>query len=662
MSCQHHLMSSLIPLTSHGTIAVDLSVCTVQCVCPQECGAMLAGRLLRVWRLADTAAIGLLRGLRPGPVGRPAQPRLAAPAAVRRASSFQHRTHTCGQLRAKDAGRSVSLCGWLQFKRMGKFITLRDGYGVTQLILPDEDRRLSELVDSLPLESVLQVTGAVRLRPDGQQNQDMKTGDIEVVAHDITVLNKPERELPFNAKEALRLQYRYLDLRHTELQENLRRRSQMVAEIREYLVRDHDFVDIETPTLFRRTPGGAQEFVVPTRSPGQFYSLVQSPQQFKQLLVIGGLDRYFQIARCYRDEGARPDRQPEFTQVDLELGFTSQQEVQALVEGMLHRCWPQELVTPFPRITFSQAMTQYGTDKPDVRFKWRLVTVTRALRSCGLDVLEKQLNGPEGAAVALVVPDGARHHSRAVQAQHARMAEQAGLAGVSALPADGAGRLGGRLAAPLGADTCSRLAAAAGAGPGDLLLLAAGPEGAARTLLGRLRTHMADTLEEAGVTVRRAGPHFLWVVDFPLFVREEGRLVSAHHPFTRPHAEDEHIVYSDPEQARSQHFDLVLNGWEVGGGSMRIHEPALQRHVLQTVLGEDTAPLQHLLDALASGAPPHGGIALGLDRLVALAAGAPSIRDVIAFPKSSDGRDLMAGAPSDISREEYELYHLKKPS
>ncbi|XP_037082558.1 aspartate--tRNA ligase, mitochondrial-like [Pollicipes pollicipes] len=524
--------------------------------------------------------------------------------------SYQHRSHTCGQLRALDDGRTVTLCGWLQFKRMGKFFTLRDGYGVTQLFLPEQDPALAQKVEALPLESVLQVTGAVRRRPDGQQNQQMTTGDVEVVVHDVAILNKPDRKLPFNirsfnkAKEALRLQYRYLDLRHPELQHNIRLRSQMVMDMREYLARDHGFIDVETPTLFKRTPGGAQEFVVPTRTAGRFYSLVQSPQQFKQLLVMGGLDRYFQIARCYRDEGARPDRQPEFTQVDIELGFTTQLGIQSLVEGLLRRCWPLgDLVTPFPRITYAQAIAQYGSDKPDLRFGWKLTDVTSTLRACGSELLERELAAPGAAAVALVVPDGSCHFSRSLRAQHA-----------------------------------------------------------VRALIGRLRVQMADRLEASGVAVRQAGPHLVWVVDFPLFVEEEGRLVSAHHPFTRPHQEDEHLVHSNPSEARSQHFDLVLDGWEIGGGSMRIHEPALQRHVLETVLGEDTAPLQHLLDALASGAPPHGGIALGLDRLVALVCGAQSIRDVIAFPKTSDGRDLMADAPSDISREEYDLYHLTKPS
>ncbi|XP_046403695.1 aspartate--tRNA ligase, mitochondrial isoform X4 [Ischnura elegans] len=475
------------------------------------------------------------------------------------------RTHTCGSLSEKDVGSSVRLCGWLQYSRLSRFAIIRDSYGLTQVIIPDERKDLAHKLSETSFESVVRVNGRVILRPPDQVNDTLSTGKIEVVAEDFAVLNPANKDLPFSirkynkAKEFLQMKHRYLSLRFPELQRNLRLRSQMINLMRKFLIKACAFVEVETPTLFRRTPGGAQEFLVPTQQAGQFYSLVQSPQQLKQLLMVGGIDRYFQVARCYRDESARPDRQPEFTQLDIEMSFCSRDGVMDLVEEILlhswHVCTTNSNPPPFPRIAYEEAMASYGTDKPDTRFEMML------------------------------------------------------------------------------------------------------------PFLGRLRLTVADFLESKGVRVREEGFRFLWVEDFPLFFpMEEGNeigteLESAHHPFTQPHPDDLHLLPQEPLKVRGLHYDLVCNGCEIGGGSARIHDEGLQRMILDK-LAINSEALSHLLQALGSGCPPHAGIALGLDRMVALAVGAESVREVMAFPKGSDGQDIMAGSPSAVTQEELDLYHI----
>uniref|UniRef100_A0AAQ5YEH3 Aminoacyl-transfer RNA synthetases class-II family profile domain-containing protein n=1 Tax=Amphiprion ocellaris TaxID=80972 RepID=A0AAQ5YEH3_AMPOC len=560
-----------------------------------------------------------------------------------RLSSLSFRSHTCGELRSDHVGEKVTLCGWVQYLRQDLFVILRDFSGLTQVLIPQEESasNLKAVLCDLTVESVVKVTGTVRRRPAGQENKTMPTGEIEVLAADVQVFNVCQK-LPFEIKdfvkksESLRMQYRYLDLRSSQMQKNLRLRSQLVMKMREYLCNVHGFVDVETPTLFKRTPGGAKEFVVPSREPGLFYSLPQSPQQFKQLLMVAGVDRYFQIARCYRDEGSKPDRQPEFTQVDVEMSFVDQAGIMSLVEGLLHHSWPAEkgpIKVPFQVMKYEEAMRDYGVDKPDTRFSMKLIDLSDFFSSTEIEFLRSALSQPGGSVQTLCVPSGA------VRAKPFPVAENMLLS----------------------ASVTDNLLKTTEAEPGDLLLIAAGSVHT-RPLLGNLRLQAAQLLESRGVSLRdHSAFHFLWVVDFPLFVPKEDdpeELESAHHPFTAALPEDAHLIYTEPHKVRGQHYDLVLNGCEIGGGSIRIHDASEQLHVLKNILKEDPSLLTHLLEALASGAPPHGGIALGLDRLVSIMVGAPSIRDVIAFPKSFRGHDLMSRAPDSVSEEELKPYHI----
>uniref|UniRef100_A0A4W5L7I0 Aspartyl-tRNA synthetase 2, mitochondrial n=1 Tax=Hucho hucho TaxID=62062 RepID=A0A4W5L7I0_9TELE len=570
-------------------------------------------------------------------------------------SSLSFRSHTCGELRPADVGKEVTLCGWVQYLRQDLFVIMRDFSGLAQILIPQDEAKidLKTALCDLPPESVIRVKGTVRLRPDGQENK-MPTGEIEVLAESVEILNVC-RKLPFEIKdfvkksESLRMQYRYLDLRSSQMQYNLRLRSQLVMKMREYLCNVHGFVDVETPTLFKRTPGGAKEFVVPSREPGRFYSLPQSPQQFKQLLMVAGIDRYFQLARCYRDEGSKPDRQPEFTQVDIEMSFVDQAGIRGLIEGLVQYSWPVEkgpVSTPFPCITYEKAMKDYGVDKPDTRFAMKLMDISKTFHNTEIEFLKDALNQPGGCIQAICIPDGA-----------VRMPIKPSI--FFLVKADGA------LKSPLNrlmpASAKQQLLQMAQARPGDLLLISAGTQ-ECRPLLGKLRLQCAELLEGSGVAVRDPSAfHFLWVVDFPLFLPKEedpDQLESAHHPFTAPLPEDAHLLYSLPHKVRGQHYDLVLNGCEIGGGSIRIHKASDQQHVLETILKEDPSLLSHLLEALDSGAPPHGGIALGLDRFLSIIVGAPSIRDVIAFPKSFRGHDLMSRAPDFVSEDELKSYHI----
>uniref|UniRef100_H3CCB5 Aspartyl-tRNA synthetase 2, mitochondrial n=1 Tax=Tetraodon nigroviridis TaxID=99883 RepID=H3CCB5_TETNG len=587
-------------------------------------------------------------------------------------NSLSFRSHSCGELRSEHVGERVTLCGWVQYLRQELFVILRDFSGLTQILIPQEESasHLQSTLRGLTVESVVKVTGTVRQRPAGQENKLMPTGEIEVLAESVEVYNVC-RKLPFEVKdfvkksESLRMQYRYLDLRSSRMQRNLRLRSQLVMKMREFLCNLHGFVDVETPTLFKRTPGGAKEFVVPSREPGRFYSLPQSPQQFKQLLMVAGIDRYFQIARCYRDEGSKPDRQPEFTQVDIEMSFVEQTGIMSLVEALLQHSWPDQLgplQLPFQTMTFEEAMRDYGVDKPDTRFAMKLVELRDVFLSTDVQFVRAALSQPGGSVQAIRVPGGMKHLTgRHLNTLRETAATQFGQE-LSLVQLREDGTLISPLKKLLSPETTEELLQRTGSGPGDLLLIAAGSLDTVRSMLGHLRLKCAELLESCGALVRDPSVfHFLWVLDFPLFLASEEeveKLESAHHPFTAPLPEDAHLLYTEPQKVRGQHYDLVLNGCEVGGGSIRIHKASEQHHVLKNILKEDPRLLSHLLEALDSGAPPHGGIALGLDRLLSIMVASPSIRDVIAFPKSVRGHDLMSSAPDLLSEEELKPYHI----
>ncbi|KAK3851377.1 hypothetical protein Pcinc_041970 [Petrolisthes cinctipes] len=580
--------------------------------------------------------------------------------------------YRCGELRGHNAGMEVVLRGHLQYQRLGKFATLRDSLGSVQILIRDQDVELQKLLNETTFESFVEVKGLVHARPQGLENKEMATGEVEVIAEEYKVISPARKDLPFiirdfnQPREQLRLKHRYLDLRHPRMQHNLRLRSQVAKKMRDFLQDQEGFVEITTPTLSVNTPGGAQEFVVPSRHRGKFYSLVQSPQTYKQLTMIGGFEKYFQFAICYRDEGAKPDRQPEFMQVDIEMSNVSMEDIQHLTEQLLIHSWPAHLPSlppaPFPSITYDYAIKAYGVDKPDTRFGWKLQDVSEVVRGCGARVLEAGVSKPGHSARAFCIPQSQVHINKKVIAMWEELAQREhDLPGVSVFSVQESSVLKGPLSKKMTSSSQADLCRAFGTEKGDTIILAVGPDEKVCGLLGKLRLAGAEVLEAGGVQVR--DPllyHFLWVVDFPLFETDpnSNRILSTHHPFTLPKEEDAHYLYTDPIKARSQHYDLVMNGCEVGGGSIRVHDSTMQRHILHNILGIEESSLGFLNEALECGAPPHGGIALGYDRLIAEMCGASSIRDVIAFPKTMEGRCMMSGAPGDITEEEKKLYHI----
>nr|XP_022341402.1 aspartate--tRNA ligase, mitochondrial-like [Crassostrea virginica]XP_022341403.1 aspartate--tRNA ligase, mitochondrial-like [Crassostrea virginica] len=574
-------------------------------------------------------------------------------------NNFSQRSHSCGEFRHTHIGQEVKICGWVQYKRL-MFLVVRDWSGLVQVLLPES---MLAVLKELPFESVVEVTGTVQARRDGEVNEEMDTGQIEIHAVNIRVLNLCQEKLPINinvkgeeTNEMRRMQYRYLDLRNEQLQLNLRLRSAMVMRMREFL-HGQGFVDVDTPTLFRRTPGGAREFLVPTSNPGKFYTLPQSPQQFKQLLMVGGMDRYYQIAKCYRDEGSKPDRQPEFTQVDLELSFTTQEDVRNLIEQLIQYFWPAikgQITIPFPSMTYHEAMIQYGSDKPDTRYDMRLQTVDDLMLDCGIQKIEENMKRAGAHCVALVVPQGSMFSRKEIEGLHKDekfIFVKVGPAGEFKANTNN-----------LKTGSVTALSTELQVKEGDLIIVVCGEGYTPYEVCGKIRNSAAAKLEDKGVAfIPRNKFNFLWIVDFPLFLPAEtgDGLEPAHHPFTAPHPEDEKFLKTDPLKVRSQHYDLVLNGAEVGGGSIRIHDSDMQRYILETILKEDVRQLQHLIDALSFGCPPHGGIALGLERMVAVICGTKSIRDVIAFPKTVEGRDPVSGAPTEISGVDLAHYHIK---
>jgi aspartyl-tRNA synthetase len=583
------------------------------------------------------------------------------------------RTHTCGELRPDHVGERVTLSGWVHRRRDHghlAFFDLRDRYGVTQVVTSAEEAADAHAAaEPARSEWVVQVEGTVRERPAGTANAELATGAIEVAVERFEVLNA-SRVPPFyineeqaGLDESLRLEHRYLDLRRPPLQERILLRARLSGAIRRAL-EDDGFVDIETPTLIRSTPEGARDFVVPSRlQPGQFYALPQSPQVMKQLLMVAGYDRYYQLARCYRDEDLRGDRQPEFTQLDLEMSFVAEQDVMDAVERVVsrvtHEVMPDRpiLSEPFPRLTYAEALERYGSDKPDVRFGMELCDLTDVLRSVEFRVFSEPIAA--GGRVRAIVAPGCAGYSRRQLDELTELAQRHGAAGLAHIAVEPDGSLRGpaaRFLEPL----ADELRTATAAVPGDLLLIVADADPVkGAEILGRLRLEMGTRLE-----LRTPGVlAYAWVNRFPMFTwdDERQRWDATHNPFTAPLWEEADGMEADPESVHAQQYDLALNGWELGGGGIRIHRRdllerafALMGHTIDGMREQFGA----LLDALEYGAPPHGGIAFGLDRWAALLADQDNIREVMAFPKTQSGNDLMIGAPSALASEQLDDLHL----
>jgi aspartyl-tRNA synthetase len=565
------------------------------------------------------------------------------------------RSHACGELRPDQAGADVTLCGWVGHRRDHggvTFIDLRDREGVVQVVFHPEDAADAHAAaQRLGAEDVVRVVGSVRLRPDGLQNPDLATGEIEVIASAIEVLNASETP-PFpiedriEAGEDLRLRYRYLDLRRPEMTKVLAMRAHIVRLMREHMD-DRGFVEIETPILTRSTPEGSRDFLVPSRLwPGTFYALPQSPQQLKQLLMVGGQDRYYQIVRCLRDEAARADRGFEFTQLDVEMSFVTEEDLIALIEPLYARIVREVegvvVPVPFPRLTYREMMDRYGSDKPDLRYGMELVDLAPVFAATGFNAFAKVL-GDGGAIKALAAP-GAGSSSRKELDRLIEDAKGRGAAGLVWMAVGPDGSVRSPVEKFLTPEELAGVVERTGAADGDLVCIVADREDRANVALDGLRRDLASRL---GLIPDDAWA-FCWMVEPPLFEYsdEEDRWVSVHHPFTSPSSDD-----LAPETARARAYDLVLNGFEVGGGSIRIHDAATQRKVfdaLQLPTADVEEQFGHLLRALALGAPPHGGIAMGVDRLVMVLAGKDAIRDVIAFPKSQSGSDPLTGAPAPV--------------
>ncbi|XP_032687271.1 aspartate--tRNA ligase, mitochondrial isoform X2 [Odontomachus brunneus] len=554
----------------------------------------------------------------------------------------------------------------MEFKRMERFIILRDSYGSTQLLIPEDRNDLIKAMEDVPYESVLRVAGKVVSRPESQKNKKIKTGDIEIHVESLEILNLASCNLPIlirnhnKATEVQQMKYRYLSLRYPELQRNLRMRSQLIMKMREFLINECSFVDIETPTLFKHTPGGAQEFIVPTRQPNKFYSLVQSPQQFKQLLMVGSFDRYFQVARCYRDETARHDRQPEFTQLDIEMSFVDREGVINLIENLLVYSWPEELDSieiPFQHMTYKDAVELYGTDKPDLRIPYQIQDLTHLVDPIILKKETMKLQDGEQKMYALIFSNKSKGLTRSVRDELSKIRDKyfTTTRFVALKIENNSWRT--QLEKLFSRSITENIEQFCKLQEGDAVLLAIGHHIDALELLGKLRVEFTNLLEAKGEQIRSSKTEFLWITDFSLFTFKE-KLESTHHPFTQPHPDDIEYLASDPLKVRGLHYDLIMNGSEIAGGSIRIHDANLQRKILK-LLDIDETTLSHMLEALTSGAPPHGGIALGLDRLVCMLCNAKSIKNVIAFPKSTEGLDLMAEAPGIISDDLKTLYNIQ---
>jgi len=561
------------------------------------------------------------------------------------------RSHEAGTLRPEHAGTTVTLAGWVARRRDHggvAFIDLRDASGTVQVVVRD-----LEAVSELRSEWCVKVVGEVRVRPEGNENTEIPTGAVEVVVNELTVLSE-SAPLPFqvaeyepgSVNEEVRLRYRYLDLRREGPSKALRLRSRATHIIRT-VMEENGFLDIETPYLTRSTPEGARDFLVPVRlRPGNWYALPQSPQLFKQLLMVGGLERYFQLARCFRDEDFRKDRQPEFTQIDIEMSFVTRQDVVDIAEDIVALLWSElagyQVPRPLPRMTYADAMARYGSDKPDLRFGCELTDLTEYFADTPFRVFQAPYVG------AVVMPGGASQSRRELD-QWQEWARSRGARGLAYALISPDGEITGPVAKNLSEAERSGLSGATGAGPGDCVFFAAGPASTARELLGAARLEIGRS---CGL-IDESAWSFLWVVDAPMFEEDgEGGWTSVHHPFTAPLPEWADKFAAEPGDALADAYDIVCNGYEIGGGSIRIHQSAMQQAVFDVIglsPAEARSQFGFLLDAFKYGPPPHGGIAFGWDRVIMLLAGAETIRDVIAFPKTASGSDPLTGAPTPIT-------------
>ena len=582
------------------------------------------------------------------------------------------RSHYCGQVDAQLIGQSIEVAGWVHRRRDHGgiiFIDLRDREWVLQIVFDPDSPPLFKEAERLRNEFVIRVKGRVRARPEGTVNEHLASGQVELLAAELEVLNRAE-PLPFQLDETVgeevRLRYRYLDLRREEMSRRLRLRHQLTRAMRAYLD-EHGFIDIETPMLTKATPEGARDYLVPSRThEGKFFALPQSPQIFKQLLMVAGFDRYYQIVRCFRDEDLRADRQPEFTQLDIETSFLTQEEIMVLMEGLVRDFFQRVLGTalpePFPRITYTEAMRRYGSDKPDLRIALELTDVADLVADCDFKVFSGPAKDPKGRVAALRVPGGGAMPRSQIDGYTAYVARY-GAKGLAYIKVNERSRGREGLQSPIVkflSDTAiAGILERTGAADNDLIFFGADAAKVVSDALGALRLKIGQDL-----ALVQPGWRPLWVVDFPMFEwdAEERRWVAMHHPFTSPKNDDPAALRADPERAFARAYDLVLNGSEIGGGSVRIHRQEMQSTVFDLLgIGPEEARLKFgfLLDALKYGAPPHGGIAFGLDRLAMLMAGADSIREVIAFPKTQTAADPLTDAPTEVSEAQLRELHIR---
>lgn len=588
------------------------------------------------------------------------------------------RTCYTGLVSAEHLDREVKLVGWVHRRRDHGgviFIDLRDREGIAQIVCDPDRAEMFSRAESVRNEFCVQITGKVRRRPQGTENAGLKSGQIEVLCYELVVLNESVTP-PFqlddeNLSETTRLTHRVLDLRRPQMQNNLMLRNRVSMEVRKYLD-SHGFIDIETPMLTRSTPEGARDYLVPSRvHPGQFFALPQSPQLFKQMLMVGGFDRYYQIVKCFRDEDLRADRQPEFTQIDCEMSFMSELEIRAMFEEMVRTIFRNSinvsLPGEFPVMTHAEAIRLYGSDKPDMRIKMKFTDLTDVMKEVAFKVFSGPANMPNGRVAALRVPGGAKLSRSEIDA-YTEFVAIYGARGLAWIKVNEASKGREGLQSPivknLHDDALDAMLALTGAVDGDLILFGADKAKVVNDALGALRNKIGLSDFGRNNQLFEAGWHPLWVVDFPMFERDDeaGRWNAVHHPFTSPKDGHEDMLSADPGKCLSKAYDLVLNGWEMGGGSVRIHRAGVQTKVFQALnIGPEEArdKFGFLLDALQYGAPPHGGIAFGLDRLVTMMAGADSIRDVIAFPKTQRAQDLLVQAPSGVDENQLRDLHIR---